>query len=158
MGKSQRAKGQRGERDLVNKLGELLGMPLARNLSQTRGGGADCLDLPGWAIEVKYHKTLSIPEWWRQAIAQGQAAKCKPMLCYRETGKRQWWAKVFINDLLPGRGHEGDTMTLNLEALARLLLRYYCRDCGHEYPMRVDVCQQCGSALISECTEGSFDG
>ena len=53
MSAMQRTKGAGGERELARLLQEHLGIPVNRNLQQTRQGGADLIDVPGWAIEVK---------------------------------------------------------------------------------------------------------
>ena len=60
MSASQRNKGSRGERELFALLTEQLGVTVTRNLSQTRAGGADALDVPGWSIECKRQESLSL--------------------------------------------------------------------------------------------------
>jgi hypothetical protein len=96
MGASQRTKGQRGERDFLKALGDELGESLSRNLDQTREGGADCLCVRGWAIEVKRQERLSRPTWWRQAIEQADRHGVQPMLAYRRNREpwRVWVHKV----------------------------------------------------------------
>ncbi len=53
MSAMQRRKGAAGEREVLKLLGDELGVLLSRNLQQTREGGADCIALKGFAIEVK---------------------------------------------------------------------------------------------------------
>jgi hypothetical protein len=53
MGKTSRNKGRRGEREFLNQLGDLIGQRLDRNLNQSDEGGADCICIKGWAIEIK---------------------------------------------------------------------------------------------------------
>ena len=76
-GKGARNKGAQGEREFLKIVTELLAdrgvtVELRRNYDQTAIGGADCLRLPGVAIEVKRQETLALPSWWRQAIDQAQ--------------------------------------------------------------------------------------
>lgn len=86
-----RTKGQNGEREFLAKLSELLGLDekLTRNLQQTRCGGADCTTLPGYAIEIKNQKTLTLPDWWKQTITQAKTLKSVPILAYK-VPRRGW--------------------------------------------------------------------
>ncbi len=93
MSASQRRKGAAGEREFLRELGAELGDCLARNLQQTREGGADCLCVRGWAIEIKRQEALSRPAWWRQAVEQAERAGAQPMLAYRRN--REPW-RVWI--------------------------------------------------------------
>ena len=93
MSASQRRKGAVGERQFLKALGDELGYVLQRNLQQTREGGADCLCVKGWAIEVKRQESLSRPAWWRQAVEQAERAGAQPMLAYRRN--REPW-RVWI--------------------------------------------------------------
>ena len=94
-GKGARNKGAQGEREFLKIVTELLAdrgvtVELRRNYDQTAIGGADCLRLPGVAIEVKRQETLALPSWWRQAIDQAQ--RCEeaiPVLAYRRN-KEPW--------------------------------------------------------------------
>lgn len=88
-GRRSRNKGARGEREFLALLGEELGGMLTRNLQQTREGGADCLCVKGWAIEVKRCESLSRPAWWRQAVEQAARLGVQPMLAYRRS--REPW-------------------------------------------------------------------
>ncbi len=102
MGRSQRRKGADAERELLKLLGDELGIVLQRNITQTREGGADCLELRGFAIEVKRCERLSRPAWWRQAVRQAEALGVEPVLAFRQS--RQPWRFVFK--------HTIDEMTL----------------------------------------------
>ena len=82
-GNRSRNRGQRGERELMSMLSEELGLNLNRNLSQTRGGGADCVDIPGFSIECKYQETLNLNSWWQQTL--DQAGADEPILFYRQS-------------------------------------------------------------------------
>lgn len=93
-GRRSRNKGHRAENEFLRLLGEELGQALSRNLSQTREGGADCIEVKGWAIEVKRHEQLSRPAWWRQAVEQADRLGVQPMLAYRRN-REPWrvWVK-----------------------------------------------------------------
>ncbi len=95
MSAMQRRKGAAAEREFLHKLGEELGELLTRNLQQTREGGADCLCVKGWAIEIKRQERLSRPAWWRQACEQAARSGSQPMLAYRRS--REPW-RVWIKE------------------------------------------------------------
>ena len=101
MSKMQRTKGAAGERELFTLLSEQLGVIVTRNLSQTRGGGADALDVPGWAIECKRQEALSIASWWSQATRQAEATGRKPALFYRQS-RKPWRAVLDLHHIAPG--------------------------------------------------------
>jgi Holliday junction resolvase len=103
---SQRNKGAAAEREVLRLLGEELGQVLERNLTQTRGGGADCLCVKGWAIEVKRQEKLSRPAWWRQAVEQADREGVEPMLLYRRNRER-WTAWIHTSN---GQYREGTLM------------------------------------------------
>ena len=88
----QRNKGQRGERELFGMLSDELGFVVQRNIDQTRAGGADCLEIPGWAVECKRCETLNINAWWAQAEEQAADTNAKPILFFRQS--RQPWKAV----------------------------------------------------------------
>ncbi|MBU2827587.1 MAG: putative PDDEXK endonuclease [Acidithiobacillus ferriphilus] len=101
MSASQRSKGSRGERELFALLTEQLGVTVTRNLSQTRGGGADALDVPGWAIECKRQESLSLASWWNQATRQAEQTGRKPALFYRRS-RKPWRAVLDLHHIAPG--------------------------------------------------------
>ena len=102
-GRHSRNKGAAAEREVLRLLGDELGQTLQRNISQTRGGGADCLEVKGWAIEVKRCEALSRPRWWRQACKQAQQVGAEPMLLYRRS-RESWTAWIHTRD---GQYREG---------------------------------------------------
>lgn len=104
MSKASRDKGARAEREVLKLLGEELGQILTRNLQQTREGGADCLAVKGFAIEVKRQEKLSRPKWWAQAVEQAQRVGAEPMLLYRRN-REKWRAFIHTRD---GQYREGD--------------------------------------------------
>lgn len=103
MSKASRDKGARAEREVLKLLGEELGEILTRNLQQTREGGADCLAVKGWAIEIKRQERLSRPAWWAQAVEQAQRVGAEPMLLYRRN-REKWQAFIHTRD---GQYREG---------------------------------------------------
>jgi hypothetical protein len=90
---SQRRKGQVGERECFAKLSDELGFVVTRNVDQARLGGADCINLPGFAPEVKRREMLSRPSWWRQAVKQGAALQKEPIVFYRQS-RKPWRALI----------------------------------------------------------------
>jgi hypothetical protein len=94
----QRNKGAAGERELFRLLSDDLGFVVRRNLTQTRGGGADGIDVPGFAIEVKRQEKLHINAWWSQTIEQ--AGDRIPVLIYRQS-RHPWRAVIDLHDLDP---------------------------------------------------------
>lgn len=99
MSASQRAKGQRGEREFFGLMSDLLGSCVRRNVDQVRNGGADGLDVPGWAIEVKRHETGFREAWWGQAVYQAAAAGDRmPALAYRAS-RQPWRVRVYLHDV-----------------------------------------------------------
>ena len=99
---NQRSKGQRGERELFALLSDQLGFVVRRNVDQVRRGGADGLDIPGWAIEVKRAERALIAPWWRQAVEQASRSGRRPALVWR-ANRRPWRACLRLGDVAPGR-------------------------------------------------------
>lgn len=97
MSKSQRSKGQRGERELFARLSEELGETVRRNVDQAREGGADSLEVKGFAVEVKRHERLSRPKWWAQAVKQAKEVRREPILFYRRS-REPWRALIHTID------------------------------------------------------------
>lgn len=97
MSAMQRRKGAAAEREVLRLLGDELGQVLTRNLQQTREGGADCICVRGFAIEVKRQESLSRPAWWRQACEQAERLGVEPMLLYRRS-REPWQAFIHTRD------------------------------------------------------------
>lgn len=95
MGARERLKGQRGERELFAKLSDELGFVVSRNVDQARQGGADCLELEGFAPEVKRCERIERPKWWRQAVRQGQALRREPIVWFRRS--REEWRALIVH-------------------------------------------------------------
>lgn len=101
-GASSRNKGAAAEREFLKLLGGELGVALNRNLTQTREGGGDCLEVRGWVIEIKRQESLSRPTWWKQALRQAEG-KGEPMMCYRRN-REEWTCFIHTRD---GQYREG---------------------------------------------------
>lgn len=93
MSASQRRKGQSGERELCRLLSDELGFIVRRNVDQAREGGADCVEIPGFALECKRHERLALPAWWRQAVKQGEAMQSEPIVFFRQS-RQPWQALI----------------------------------------------------------------
>lgn len=81
-GRSNRRKGQVGERELANTLGELLGITLKRRV-RNHEGESDITGLEGFAVEVKKQATPSLRTWWSQTVTQAAKTGEIPVLFYR---------------------------------------------------------------------------
>lgn len=86
-GKMSRNKGQRGEREVHSLLSDLLGTVVKRNIN-ARQGDPDGLDVPGFAVEVKFTETW-LESYWEQAKAQAVKYGRSPVLFWRRS--RQPW-------------------------------------------------------------------
>lgn len=95
----QRRKGQSSEREFFGLLSEQLGTVVRRNVDQARNGGADCIEVPGWAIEVKRHESGFKRAWWEQTLRQAEAADCSPALAYRAS-RQPWRVRVLLCDVV----------------------------------------------------------
>ena len=81
---NSRAKGKRGELELVRMLSER-GWPCERNLEQSREGGSDIAGLPV-SLEIKRHEQIRLTAWWDQTQRQAAIEKKPPVLAYRSNG------------------------------------------------------------------------
>lgn len=126
-GRGCRHKGQRGEREIFAILSDKLGIPIKRGLSASREGGADSLDIPGFAVEVKRVEKEIISAWWRQAV--DQAGDRLPVLFYRAS--RKPWAVVvpvmfFIDQLdYPAGIAPYAPVTLDIETFCGLVKAFH---------------------------------
>jgi Holliday junction resolvase len=117
MSAMQRNKGATAERELFRLLHDQLGFVVERNLTQTRGGGADSVSIPGLAIEVKRQERQWVEAWWLQA--RQQAGDKTPVLAYRRS--RQPWRFVVPLGFVTGRKHQ-DGLRATLEMVEFCLL------------------------------------
>ena len=92
MSRMQRNKGQSGEREAAALIRELTGWHVRRRVRQ-HDGDADLEGVPGWAVEIKRHRTATrggIARWWTQAVEQ--AGDLLPLLLYR-ADRCEWRAR-----------------------------------------------------------------
>jgi hypothetical protein len=92
-GRMSREKGRRAEIELHKLLSEELGFVVTRNRDQAHKGGADGLDVPGFALECKRHETLALPAWWRQSVKQGESIQREP-ICFFRKSREPWRALI----------------------------------------------------------------
>lgn len=88
----QRNKGKAGEREAAELVRDLTGWDVRRRVRQ-HAGDSDLQGVPGWAVEVKRHRTAQAGEvarWWAQAVAQ--AGDLLPVLLYR-ADRAEWRAR-----------------------------------------------------------------
>ncbi len=123
-GKKSRDKGIRGELEVCRILSAGLGQSYERNLTQTRAGGGDLLEILGFVIEVKRVEKLSIPAWWRQAVRQAEDKGREPMLAFRQN--RQDWRFLLKTE----HGYRETNELGALEAIRDKWCRLYA-----EYPV-----------------------
>lgn len=85
MGRSQRTKGQSGEREVCHLLSEHFGAEIKRHIGQARDGGLD-IDLDIIGIEVKRRKSLKLLRDWMAQVRKAVRDKQRPALIVREDG------------------------------------------------------------------------
>lgn len=118
MALNARAKGQRGEREIIDLLqphinevsdyNQVEAPFLQRNQLQSHQGGFDICGLPGWAFEVKRVEKDTpgaVDKWWQQCARQA-GKDLEPVLFYR-MNNRPWNVRVFARlDLGDGRRYK----------------------------------------------------
>lgn len=97
-GKSNRRRGQDGERELANTLGELLGITLKRRV-RNHEGESDITGLEGFSVEVKRQATPSLRTWWSQTVTQAAQTGEIPVLFYR-LPRRDFKAVISLHPFL----------------------------------------------------------
>lgn len=99
MGKSQRKKGQAGEREVAGILNDALGVNVSRNLDQARAGGCDLwLEVAGkpMALEVKRTERASFPAWIDQV---GQVPAEYRSVIWRPS-RHPWMVALSLDDFI----------------------------------------------------------
>lgn len=97
MGRMSREKGRRAEIELCKLLSAELGQGITRNVDQARKGGADCLQVQGFAIQIKRQEKLARPAWWAQTVQEAQVAGAEP-LCFYRRSHEPWQALIRTAD------------------------------------------------------------
>lgn len=100
MSAMSRRKGATAERELCSLLSDELGITVQRNVDQARNGGADCVEIRGFAVEIKRREALSRPTWWAQAVKQAEALGLEPLLFYRRS-REPWRAMLYRHNADP---------------------------------------------------------
>lgn len=93
---NSRSKGQRGEREVVKILQEIMDdvcmelgkekICIQRNQNQSWKGGEDLTGLPWLSVEIKYQNCDFQNAWWNQCVRQAKANQI-PVLFYRRNHK-----------------------------------------------------------------------
>lgn len=97
MGKMQREKGKRGEREVANRLKEL-GFEARRTAQYcgNTGDASDVVGIDGFHLEVKRCEATKIHEWMAQAMRDcGQNIPC---VLHRRSNE-EWLATLPMDDL-----------------------------------------------------------
>jgi hypothetical protein len=119
---NSRAKGQRGEREIVkifveimagievelmksypvgsHEIVPLLSKNIQRNHMQVDRGGFDLAGVPLLAPEVKFCETFLLNEWWQQTVRQAKSGEY-PVLFYRRT-RVPWRVRSWLSIQMPG--------------------------------------------------------
>lgn len=92
-GRNNRRKGQVGEREVCDLLGEAFGLNLHRQLGQERDSGTD-VHVPGFRIEVKRRKAIAGLYAW---LATADVGGGLPLVCMRGDG-REWLVAMRLAD------------------------------------------------------------
>lgn len=120
-GRSNRLKGQRGERELANELSDLLGITLKRRV-RNHHNESDITGLPGFSVEVKNCAVLSLGAWWSQTVSQAELMEEMPVLFYK-LPRKGFRAVVSLPSLYGAFGAIDDfayTAEMSLPAFAML--------------------------------------
>lgn len=111
---NSRNKGQRGERECVSWLNDIIQQVLnsqpwddhihevtkkciQRNQNQSAVGGCDLNGVFGMAVEIKRVETLAVDKWWHQCATQAARNNEHPVLLYRQN--HQPWRCVTLGSL-----------------------------------------------------------
>lgn len=97
MGRSQREKGKRGERECAKKLQELFGVQAIRAAQANGKFSEDVLaGLPGCYHEVKFYARHSVLRWMDQA--EKDCGDQVPLVFLRENGNPEWYVLMRLTD------------------------------------------------------------
>lgn len=97
MGRSQREKGKRGEREAKDALNKLFGLSSIRAAQSNGKYSEDILGgLSGFHTEVKRYKRHSVLAWVRKTAEDSGAAA--PLVMLREDGDPEWYVVLRLSD------------------------------------------------------------
>lgn len=94
MGKANRMKGQRAEREVCALVSAMTGHDVSRNLGQARDSGGD-VEWGPFLFEVKYRKIIAMPAWQAQAQASVDGKGLIPAVVYRRPQEKFWVSLPF---------------------------------------------------------------
>lgn len=106
MGKSQKEKGKRGEREVANIL-KAHGYD-ARRGQQFCGltGEADVVGMPGYHLEVKFQETTKLGEWFAQSERDARKGEV-PVVVHRKS-RSPWMVTMRFEDWLRKEDNEDE--------------------------------------------------
>ena len=119
---NSRSKGRAAEQEICRLLKDELRIDVRRNwmAQNAQAGNCDITDVPGWAIEIKRHKTLARwNDWWTQACAQALQIQRKPVLLMR-ADRQPWYAMVSLYHLRPEL-HDHHPCTMPISSWCKLV-------------------------------------
>lgn len=97
MGKHQRQKGKRGERECAKVLRDIFGVQAIRAAQANGKFSEDVLaGLPGCYHEVKFYARHSVLRWMDQA--EKDCGEQVPLVFLRENGNPQWYVLLRLTD------------------------------------------------------------
>jgi Holliday junction resolvase len=112
MGKAEREKGKRGEREIARLLKDMgFNAHRTQQYCGNTGDAADVVGIDGFHLEVKRCETTKIHEWIRQA--ERDCGENVPIVLHRRNGE-VWYATMPAIDLfqliMEGRGTKHEQM------------------------------------------------
>ena len=112
MGRKQRAKGARGERQAAKALARLTALVVRRTAQRTGRGTstADVEGIPGVSIEVKVGQRCKGVTAMMAQAEESAAPATVPVVVMR-ADRGQWLAVVRLNDWRPAPNSDGGAMT-----------------------------------------------
>ena len=97
MGKSQREKGKRGEREAKEALNKLFGLAAIRAAQSNGKWSEDILNgLSGFYHEVKFYARHSVLRWMKQA--EKDCGNDAPIIMLRENGDPEFYLLIRMKD------------------------------------------------------------
>ena len=99
-GRSSRSKGQRGERELVKIIRDVLGLECRRGFQSRSGSEEADIEgfLPGYHLESKRAEKWALHEWIAQAEGDAKSGEVPVVVCRRS--REKWYAVMAFTDFL----------------------------------------------------------
>lgn len=99
MGKSQQAKGRRGEIELAN-IFRGYGIPASPGRALSYGSVADVVGVDGIHCEVKRAQQLRLPEWVKQAVRDSERFNDGLPTVFHRKNNENWLVTMRLEDWL----------------------------------------------------------